>query len=969
MKLRLFFGIALLTLTTTTVVSAKDYHYETVKGDPMNTRIYTLDNGLKVYMSVNKEKPRLKAYIAVRVGSKNDPAETTGLSHYLEHLMFKGTNHFGVSDPVKEAPLLDSIQNRYEQYRHITDPAQRKAVYHKIDSLSLLASKYFIPNEYDKLMQVIGSEGSNAYTSNDVTCYVEDIPNNEIDNWAKIQSDRFMNMTIRGFHTELEAVYEEKNITMTRDDEKVVDSLFSILYPNHPYGTQTTIGEQEHLKNPSIVNIKNHFNTWYRPNNVAICLAGDFDPDATIAIIDKYFNAWKPNPGIHRLEIKPEPVYAKPVVKTVLGQEAETLTMGWRFDGEASLQSDTLKMVEYMLNNGTAGLFDLDLNLKQKVQSSNAGIYGLADYSAFLCEGTPREGQTLEQVRDLMLGEISKLKKGDFADELVPATINNLKLGYYTQLLDNGSRVNRMVDAFINGKSWENVVEKLNRLSKISKKDIVDFANRHFDDGYAIVYKRMGEDKSQKKIEKPEITPIESNRDMSSQFLMDIKNSKTEPIQPRFVDFSKDLVKTKTAKGIPVLYKQNNTDGLFNLSFRYNFGEIADLKLNYGASYVNYVGTDKMTAEQVQQAFYRLACSWGVSVSSRETTVHLSGLNEQLPEALKLLTYVLNHAKADKESYDNFVASVLKSRADQKKGQNECFSALDTYGIYGKYNPYLHDMSEQQLKAQNSQSLLNELKKLPTYQQEITYFGPYTQQQLFNLIAQEYKTPAKLLPVPASKYYVNQLTPVNKVLFAHYDAKNFLMTMLHNDNVQWKIENAPVRTLFNEYFGGSMNGIVFQEMRETRALAYSAYANYARPVYKNDPETYYTYIASQTDKLRDCVTTFNQIMDKLPQAQSLFDYSKTSVFKTLSSERVTRNGVIEAYIAARRLGISQTVSEYVYNHLAPVTLQDIVKFEKDYMANKKYTYVILGDEKNIDFKYLNSIAPVQKLTLKDIFGY
>ena len=267
--------------------SAKDYKYQTVAGDAMQTRIYTLDNGLKVYLSVNKEKPRIQTYIAVRTGSKNDPAETTGLAHYLEHLMFKGTKKFGTNNPEAEKPLLDDITKRYEEYRTIKDPALRKQKYHEIDSVSQLAAKYFIPNEYDKLMATIGAEGTNAFTSYDVTCYTEDIPSNEIENWAKIQSDRFQNMVIRGFHTELEAVYEEYNIGLSSDMNKCFDALLAKAFPNHPYGTQTVIGTQDHLKNPSIVNIENYFKKWYVPNNAAICMAGDFDPDKTIALLDQ----------------------------------------------------------------------------------------------------------------------------------------------------------------------------------------------------------------------------------------------------------------------------------------------------------------------------------------------------------------------------------------------------------------------------------------------------------------------------------------------------------------------------------------------------------------------------------------------------------------------------------------------------------------------------------------------------------
>ena len=244
---------------------------KTVKGDPQNTKIYTLDNGMKVFMSVNKEQPRIQTYIAVKVGSKNDPSETTGLAHYFEHLMFKGTEQFGTSDYEAEKPMLDQIEQLFEVYRKTTDEAERKAIYHQIDSISYEASKLAIPNEYDKLMAMIGADGTNAWTSSDETVYTEDIPSNQIDNWARIQADRFRNNVIRGFHTELETIYEEKNMSLTQDSRKVWESLDQALFPNHPYGQQTTLGSQEHLKNPSITNVKKYHDTYYVPNNIPIC--------------------------------------------------------------------------------------------------------------------------------------------------------------------------------------------------------------------------------------------------------------------------------------------------------------------------------------------------------------------------------------------------------------------------------------------------------------------------------------------------------------------------------------------------------------------------------------------------------------------------------------------------------------------------------------------------------------------------
>ena len=624
--------------------SAKDYHYTTVPGDAMQTRIYTLDNGLKVYMSVNKEKPRLQVNIAVKTGSRNDPAETTGLAHYLEHLMFKGTKKFGTIDAAKEKPYLDEITRRYETYRKLTDPAQRKQAYHEIDSISQLAAKYNIPNEYDKLMSSIGSEGTNAYTSNDVTCYVENIPNNEIENWAKVQSDRFQNMVIRGFHTELEAVYEEKNISMASDATKEFAALWNLLTPTHPYGTQTTIGEQEHLKNPSIINIQNYFHRYYVPNNVAIVMAGDFDPDKTIALIDQYFGSWKKSDNLSRPEFEAQPAITAVKDTTVVGKEQENMMLAWLFKGVNDQQNDTLDVISDLLANGKAGLFEVDLEQKMKLASAGAFNYGLHDYTAFIVQALPNKGQKLEDTRALVLDEMGKLRRGEFADELLPAVMANKKLNFYKGLDDNENRASIMVDAFINDQKWEDVAKQLDRQSKLTKKDIIDFANKHLRaDNFVCVYKRIGEDKTLKKIEKPAITPIPANREYESDFVKEIKNAEVAPIQPEFLDFKKDLTVTKTSKKLPLLYKQNTQDDLFNLSFRYELGDEDDMRYSYAADYLGYIGTDKKTVSEIKQAFYNIACNYSVAQGTKSLSININGLNENLPKALSLLEDLLHH--------------------------------------------------------------------------------------------------------------------------------------------------------------------------------------------------------------------------------------------------------------------------------------------------------------------------------------
>ena len=907
---RLIFAVACLVLGMS--AQAKEYKYETVEGDLMKTRIYTLDNGLKVYFSVNKEKPRIQTYIAVRTGSKNDPAETTGLAHYLEHLMFKGTKQFGTSNAEAEAPLLADIEQRYEAYRKLTDPEARRQAYHEIDSVSQLAAQYFIPNEYDKLMAAIGAQGTNAFTSNDVTCYTEDIPSNEIENWAKIQSDRFQNMVIRGFHTELEAVYEEYNIYLTDDGDKVWKALGEKLTPTHPYGLQTTIGTQEHLKNPSITNIKNYFKKWYVPNNVAVCMAGDFDMDKTIAIIDQYFGEWTPGVDVRQPVFPVQKPLTAPADTTVIGQQAEQVWVGWLANKASDLQCDTLDVIGDMLNNGKAGIFDLNLNQTMLVQGAAAGLQEQQDYSAFVLMGQPKPNQSLKEVRDLMLGEIENLKKGNFSDDLLPSVINNMKLNYQRALENNRWRTTHFMRAFINGESWEQHVGKISRVSKMTKQQIVDFANRFFTDGYATIYKASGIDSTQKKIDKPAITPIQANRDQKSAFVQAIQDSKVEPIQPVFVDFSKDMTISETKNKLPLLYKKNVDDELFNLVFRYEFGHEDDNRYDIASDYLDYVGTDKLSAMEIKQQFYKLACNYNVNVNFDNLNISLSGLSENMPAALQLLEDVLHNAKADKESYNQFVDLTLKSRDDRKKDQRTNFDYLYYYAVYGPHNMRRDDMTETQLREADPQQLLNLLGNLSTMQHKVLYYGPMSEKELSALLSKTHKTPKKLASVPVGQPFIEQPATEREVLIAPYDAKNIYMRMYHNEGRAWNPEEAAVQEVFNEYFGGGMNGIVFQEMREARGLAYNAYAYYYSPAKKDRKEYYMTHIITQNDKMMDAVNHFHEILNEMPASETAFQIAKDAVTKRLASSRITKSGVINSYLNAQKLGLGVSSNELIY---------------------------------------------------------
>ncbi len=961
--------VFLLTIVCGLVSCNGSHDYESVNGDPMQTRIYTLDNGLKVYLSVNKEEPRIQTYIAVRTGSKNDPAETTGLAHYLEHLMFKGTKQFGTTDPEAEAPLLDEIEQRYEEYRTITDEATRKQKYHEIDSVSQLAAKYFIPNEYDKLMAAIGSQGSNAFTSNDVTCYVEDIPSNEIENWAKVQADRFQNMVIRGFHTELEAVYEEYNIGLSSDGNKQYEAMLAKLFPTHPYGTQTTIGTQQHLKNPSITNIKNYFAKWYVPNNVAICMAGDFDPDKTLAILKKYFGEWKAGEDVTQPTFPDLEPLTQSVDTTVIGLEAENIWLGWRSEKASSLQNDTLELVSAVLYNGKAGLLDIDLNQEMKVMDAGAYAEPMLDHGFFLLAGQPKEGQSLDEVKELLLGEINKLKCGDFDEDLLLSALNNKKLDDLRSLDYNSARVSKMLDAFINGIEWQQLVGQKDRLAKITKQELVDFAKRFFTEGYVAVYKRQGEDTTQKKIDKPAITPIPTNRDLVSQFVKDIQEAEVKPIEPQFLDYKKDLSFFTTQKGLPVIYKQNTENGLFELQFRYEFGQEDDNRYDVAANYIDYLGTDKLSAAQVKHQFYKMACNYAISVNADAITIGLSGLAEYMPDALALLEDLLHNAKVDEDAYQQMVGLILKNRQDQKSEQRSCFAMLGEYALYGPHNAMRDNMTEQQLRETNPQELLDLLKNISQYEHQVLYYGPIAEEKLDGCLSDLHHTEKDLKPVPEGKPYELQTISEPEVIIAPYDAKNIYMRMFVNEGRQTNLDEHATIELFNEYFGGGMNGVVFQEMREARGLAYNAMAYYLIPAKKGQPEYFLTHIITQNDKMMDCVNQFREILDKMPASEAAFQIAKDALTKRLASQRTTKFGVIRAYISDKRQGFDFDVDKKIYEDLQNLTLQDIEGFEQANIAGKTGRYVILGNEKELDMASLGQIAPIRRVSLEEIFGY
>jgi predicted Zn-dependent peptidase len=960
--------LSLFVLAFSGLQAQKKYTYESVPGDPLKVRIYTLANGLKVYLTVYKDAPRIQTAIAVRTGSKNDPPDNTGMSHYLEHIMFKGSDEFGTKDFAKEKPLLDEIEAKFELYKKTTDTSMRRKIYHQIDSLSGVAATFAIANEYDKLLAVIGAKGTNAFTSFEETVYINDIPSNKVNQWLAIELERFRDPVFRIFHTELETVYEEKNMSLDNDDDKVFEALFLGLFPTHTYGTQTTIGTVEHLKNPSITSLKNYFAARYVPNNMAILMSGDFDPDVLIAQIDGTFGQLPSKPVTKYVPPVEKPI-TSPVVCEVLGPDAESVTIGYRMGGAATPDADLVTVFNMILSNSTAGLMDLNLNHAQKVLEATAFSYVLSDYSVNVFSGKAKEGQSLEEVRDLVLGQIELVKKGDFPVWLIPAIINDIKLSEIRSSSSNGGRVFGMLNGFIQEIPREQEVKNIERLSKITKKDIVEYANRVYASNYVIVYKRTGKPAEAQKIVKPQITPVVMNRDDESAFLVKIAGMPSRNIEPVFLDYDKDIRKFNVKNNIPVLYKENNENATFSLTYLFDMGTNNNREYGIALEYLKYLGTAEHSPKQIQEEFYKLGCSFSVNSGESEVWVMLSGLNENMAKGLALFEKLLAGVKPEAEALENLVADIKKRRNDDTLSkQTIMWQAMFNYGVYGPESPFTNILSGAELDALKAEALTALIRDLDGYQHKILYYGPEPVESLTALLNKEHRVPASLKPVPAAKTFEQKPNDGTRVYTVNYDMKQAEIIMLSKSD-KYNKEIVPVVRLFNEYFGGSMNSIVFQEIRESKGLAYSAYGGYRGPDQPWQHYYLFSYIGTQTDKLPEAMKAMMGLFNDMPESEKAMNSSKEAIINKIRTERITKGQVLTNYLNAQKFGLTYDIRKDVYEKVPSMTFSDLRSFQQKYIKDKQFNILVLGNKDLLDLKILEQYGHVKSLELSDVFGY
>jgi len=936
--------------------------------DPIDAQHYVLENGLNVYLSVNKAQPRVQTFIAVNTGSTNDPADVTGLAHYLEHMVFKGTSKFATLDWEKEKPLLELISELYEQQRNETDPAKKKAIYAKIDSVSGEAAKFAIANEYDKMINGLGAQGTNAFTSVERTAYINDIPSTELEKWMKIEAERFSELTLRLFHTELEAVYEEFNRGQDSDYSKAYKALNKLLFEKHQYGTQTTIGEGEHLKNPSMVKIHEYFDKYYVPNNMVVSIAGDIDPEKTLEMVKKYFGGWKRKDLVQPTHPTEDPI-TKPREATVYGPMEEWVTIGYRLGGYHTEDAMMAELMSTMLSNDVAGL--IDLNLKQKQTVLDAYCYSSTDrdYSTMVLGGNPKGGQTLDEVKDLLIGQVDLIKKGEFSDELMPAVIRNLKVQELEQFEENWLRAYLMSDAYIMGTTWEEYISKLDRMSKVSKQQLVDWANKNFANNYAVVYKRTGEDTTTFKVDKPQITPVDINREVRSPFYDELDKMESIRLKPEFVDFKTALKSKELMADVPFYYIENTSNDLFTLFVEMDDDLKLDPKVKLAVKYLQYLGTEKYTNEQLLQKLYGLGVRFNSNASSWKVYLYMSGLEESFDEAQQLMEELILNAQPDEKALQNLIADELQEREDNKKNKWNIMSGIQDFAKYGPDNKFNNELTEEELQAITAQELVDIIHTLTSYSHNILYYGKSPMDKVFAKLKANHVMPETLLAVANPLKYEELATDKSQVYFVDYDMVQTELRMLSKGEL-YNPQQAAFQSMFNEFFGSGLSSIVFQEIRESKALAYAANAWVSTPSKADESHYVSVYVGTQNNKMGQAVDAMSVLMSAIPAGTGpQFEESRISALKQIESDRLIKQNIYWNFRSLQDKGIDYDIRKNIYEKLGTMTMDEMKDYFNANIAKRSYVYCVIGKKSEMDMSVLKKLGPVKELTLEEVFGY
>ena len=940
------------------------------KHDPMRVHVYRLDNGLTVYLTENHEEPRFYAEIAVRAGSKHDPSQSTGIAHYLEHMLFKGTIHYGTLDFVEESVHLDSIVALYEQHVRERDPQRRAEIYALINEQNQLGSQFAIPGELDRIFTAMGAQHVNAHTWFEETVYKVDLPSTRLRQWARIEAERFRYPVFRLFQTELETVYEEKNRSMDNKDRLIREAVSRLLFKNHPYGQQTTLGSVEHLKNPSLTRMYKYYRAYYVPNNMGVFLSGDFEIAEAIDVIDTEFGIWEPKelPPAQRWQ-EEELQGVERVSVSYPGEEY--VLLAFRTAPSTHKDTEALQLLDLTLDNANAGLININLNLQQRVRKAGSWTTShntFNDHGAQFLYGIPKQDQSLEEVEQLLLDQIELIKAGDLEDWIIPAIVTDFKKTNTKKLESNSARAALMRDSFLANKDWNHARHKLERMRRLAKKHVVKVARKYFKDSYVAGYRRDGEP-DLPSIDKPAIDPIEIDPGRQSDFATEILEMPYDEIDPEYMIPGRDYVSREAGEGVQLYYARNPLNDLFVFEIDIDVGLHADRRLAVAAEFIGKSGTPRFAADELRKEWYRLGTNFDISTDVDETVISISGLDENFAPSLALLTEFLRQPTAPDSTLDELKKIILVKRQDSMKDHRSIFRALYRFNRHGDMSEYRRVLSNAELGAVTAAELHHLVSGLLSYRHSVSYAGSQTIEEVQALLEQHYKLGDEALDEPPPFSPILARRPDSTEIYFFDKEMAQALVRIESGDETYSEFRRPAIQLFNEYFYGGMAGIVFQELREARALAYSAWSRYFVAEHKEDENIMGAFIGCQADKTPNALATFIELIDEMPESPDRFAAAQQALINEYRTSRLSFREVLGAVHTWEDQGVTIDPRAWRFEQIQHADLSAVLEFQAEHIRDRPKLVSIVGDKSKIDMTELARSGKVVEVGVEEIFGY
>ena len=946
---------------------------------PMKINTYTLKNGMRVMLCEDHQQPSIYGAVLVHVGGKNDPADNTGMAHYLEHLMFKGTDRIGTLDWDNEKPLLDEIDNLYDALHQETNESRRQEIMKKINDASARAAKYAIPNEVDVILSKMGGTGVNAFTSNDVTCYHNMFPSNQLEKWLTVYAERFRRPVFRLFQSELEAVYEEFNMYADQPTSVFFEDAIAAAYGKHPYG-RPVIGYQEHLKNPQITAMEKFFATYYHPYNMTLILVGDFNASEVKPLLDntmgKLRNEFRKE--TRNAQFRTAPTVQKPLddkvepfegVKTVTVAETP-VKMGvieFQTIGSGDKEAFYLDILSGLLNNeAKTGLLD-ELVKENKLMEASAFNYAMLEHGLYALFYLPKlKDQSHEEAEKLVFSALDRLRKGDFSDKLFEAVKMEYLRDYYESMESLTDKFYTMVDLATNNFDPKVYYEREKIIRSLTKEQIVDLSNRFFGKEYLCFRSDVGV-KDVKRLEKPSWKPIVTkNVELSSPFAKEIEAMPVKDIESKVVEWGKDVMRHPLDASNTLYYTENPYNDIFTIQLIFQYGSLHNPALPVALDYLSYQGVDKLyDGSQFLLELQGLGANMKMSSSDRETYITISGFDESLSEVLKLCSQKL-YNPGNEEKYLAMIVEQRRSEAEMNHSDAETWgSALYYYALYGKNSPYLARPSIHAIQKMTGKQLLEVFANVPQSAVTVTYVGRHPIEEVAESLrhAFAFKENARETKKPVREQVRN---PESKVLLA--DNKQFMQS-----NIYFLINGEPLdehanalKILYNEYMGGSMAGVIFQEIRELRSLGYSAYGMYGYDQRTRQPGNVMGFLGTQADKTNDGVEAMSELLLTFPKRPEKFLMAKESAIRQLESSYITFRQMPDQVRVWTEMGYGKDPLPKRLALLREMTLEDVQKFHQANIANRPMIITIAGDSRRFNAKALKKFGKVVKVNYEDI---